>query len=176
MRYVEGALTAFRTLLGLLLLAGVVLNFVNVCMRYFLGDSLAWTEEVMSFGLLFIVMGGTVVATAHDQNLKIDIVLQLLPRAWDRALRIFASLVWAGTSIYLATQSLKVVEMLMRFGQTSTAARIPSWIPNGFVFGAFVLSALAALYAIAREIYCPASDLQSEREAVPATDNNKTQS
>lgn len=157
MRRIEYALTSFKYGLGLLLLAGVGLNFANVCLRYFLGGALPWTEEVMTFGMLFIVMAGTVIATARDENLKIDILLPILPVRVKTSLLILSHLVWMVVSIYLATQSLKVVEMLMRFGQTSTAARIPSWIPHSFVLGAFILSALAALYAIFRELW-PSDD------------------
>lgn len=176
MRYFEYALTALRALLGVLLLAGVALNFVNVGLRYFWGSPLAWTEEVMSFGLVFIVMAGTVIATAHDDNLKIDILPHLLPRRWRKGLKIFSHLVWAGVSLYLATQSLKVVEMMLRFGQTSTAARIPSWIPHSFVLGAFTLSALAALYAIVRELCVDDPEADAAEGVDSATESNVKQS
>lgn len=152
MKFIDHALDALKYVIGVLLLAGVALNFVNVLLRYIWGRPYAWTEEVMIFGLLFIVMAGLVVATARDDNLKIDILLQVAPRMLRKILRVFAHLVWIGASIYLAMQSYTVVMLMMNMGQTSMAARIPSWIPHSFLLGSFVLSALAAVYAMIREV------------------------
>ena len=152
MRIFERALDGLKTFIGLLLLAGVALNLVNVILRYVWGSPFAWNEEAMTFGLLFIVMAGTVVATAYDENLKIDILVQIVPVWVQRALRVCAQLVWIGVALYLAVQSWTVVSLMMRLGQTSMAMRLPSWIPHSFLFGAFVLSAAAAVFAIVREL------------------------
>ncbi len=152
LRIFERALDGLKYLIGLLLLAGVALNLVNVILRYVWGSPFAWNEEAMTFGLLFIVMAGTVVATAFDENLKIDILAQLTPPPVQRGMRIFAHLVWIAVSLYLAVQSYTVVSLMMRLGQTSMAMRLPIWIPHSFLLGAFVLSALAATYAIVREL------------------------
>lgn len=143
-------LGGLRNVVGIVLLAGVVLNFVNVCMRYLFGQPFAWTEEMMVFGLLFIVMAGVVIATAHDQHLKIDVLVQILPRIWQRLLRGFAHVVWILVSLYLAFQSFNVVMLMKRLGQTSLAMRLPSWIPHSFLLAAFTLSSLAAIIAILR--------------------------
>ena len=175
MRIFESVLERLKQFIGLLLLAGVALNFLNVCLRYIWGRPFAWTEEIMTFGLLFIVMAGTVIATAFDQNLKIDILLQVLPRFWRKALKVFSACVWMTVSIYLAMQSYTVVTLMMRLGQTSMAARIPSWIPHSFLLCAFILSACAAAYAIicelsakntdeANDIYVAAGTISSDHD------------
>ncbi|WP_137388506.1 TRAP transporter small permease [Rhodoligotrophos defluvii] len=152
LRFGDRALEGLKYIIGLLLLGGVFLNLVNVCLRYVWGRPFAWTEEIMVFGLLFIVMAGTVIATALDQNLKIDILVQILRPKWQSALRIFAHCVWIGVSLYLAVQSYTVVSLMMRLSQKSLTLRIPTWIPHSFLLVAFILSACAALYAILREL------------------------
>lgn len=151
MRIIDGALEGLKGLVGILLLAGVVLNFVNVCLRYFWGHPFAWVEEVMVFGLLFIVMAGVVVSTALDQNLKIDILLQIVSRRWRRVLKISAHCIWISVCLFLAVHSYTVVALMKRLGQVSMAASIPKWIPHSFILGALVLSVIAAVYAIVRE-------------------------
>lgn len=141
------------TLLGVVLLAGVALNFVNVAMRYFFGSPFPWTEEAMTFGMILLVMAGTVVATAANANLKIDLILQIAPGRVASAFHIVSNLVWCGIAIYLAMQSRTVVELMMRFGQKSPAAGVPMWIPHSFVLVGFALCALAALAAVGREIW-----------------------
>lgn len=136
--------------LGAVLLLGVFLNFLNVLLRYLFGNPFAWSEEVMVFGLLLIVMGGTVLATLTDRHLKIDLLVKALHPDRQYIFRILTSAIWVLVSAYLATQSFKVVILLHRLGQTSIAARIPTWIPHSFVLVAFVLSTIAGLVAIAR--------------------------
>lgn len=150
-RPVELALQGLTILLGLVLLAGVGLNFTNAVMRYGLGISLRWAEEILVFGLVLIVAVGMVVSTARAEHLRIDVLQGFLPR-WVRAA---GHLVLGGTFIYMSIQSHAVVSLMMRFGQQSVAARIPMWIPHGFLLVAFWAGAAACLYAIWRE-YRPA--------------------
>jgi TRAP-type C4-dicarboxylate transport system permease small subunit len=142
----EKLLDLFALLLGLVLIAGVFLNFANAILRYGFGTSIVWAEEVMIFGLILIVMAGLIVVTARSEHLKIDLLLQILPSKMKRLLSVVAALAVAAVFAYLAWLSLGVVQLMYRLGQTSVAARIPMWIPHGFLFASFALASLAALY------------------------------
>lgn len=141
-----------KYLLGIVLLLGVLVNFANVCMRYLFNSSFAWAEEMMSFGLVLCVVGGSVVATAYDKHLKIDLLPNLLPKRGRLFLSIIAHAVWIAGSLYLAKQSYVVTELMMRLSQKSVVLRLPMWLLHGSLFIAFILSALAALYALVREL------------------------
>lgn len=156
----QTSVNALKFGIGLLLLAGVAINFVNVLLRYIFGRPFPWTEEVMIFGLIFIVMVGTVVATALDSHLRIDVIQNILPRLGQRILRMFSHGVWIGLSIFLAFQSYAVVTLMMRLGQTSMVTRLPTWIPHSVVFASFVLSACAAAYLMVRELTSPPEERQ----------------
>lgn len=155
-----------KGILGLLLLAGVGVNFVNVLMRYVVGKPFPWTEEVMVFGLVFIVLAGTVVSTALDTHLKIDVGQHLFPRKGQRVMRLFGHAAWIAVSIFLAIQSYAVVSLMMRLGQTTMVTRLPSWIPHSVLMVSFILSACAAVYAIVCELRSP---LDETRSSVPET-------
>jgi TRAP-type C4-dicarboxylate transport system permease small subunit len=159
---VEVLLRVLTVLIGLVLLAGVGLNFTNAVMRYGMGISLRWAEEILVFGLVLIVAVGLVVSTARAEHLRIDVLQGFLPR-W---VRVISHLVLAGTFLYLSMQSHAVVALMMRFGQQSVAARIPMWIPHGFLLIAFWLGAAACLYAIWRE-YRPVPGAVASNPALP---------
>lgn len=167
---IEAVLRVVTILLGLVLLVGVGLNFTNAAMRYGLGISLRWAEEIMVFGLVMIVSLGLIVTTARAEHLRIDLLQGLMP-AWAR---IIGHLIMAATLIYLSMQSQFVVSMMLRLGQESVAARVPMWIPHGFVLVGFWGGAAASFYAIYRELRPgPAANAPSAAADHPSGEGDK---
>lgn len=153
MKWLDRLLARATALLGTILLLSVLLNFMNAFMRYVMGDSIMWAEEIMVFALIFIVMLGMVIVTARDEHLKIDVFSSAVPPAVQRGLRMLSSLAMCLVCGYLAMQSGAIVSMMLRLGQTSVAARVPMWIPHSFVLMAMVLSAVAAALLFIRELF-----------------------
>lgn len=147
--------------LGIVLLGGVIFNFVNVVMRYGFGRTFSWSEEVLVFGLIFTVMIGSIVITALNEHLKVDILLSLMNNRLQSTIKIASQLAVAGVFLFLAIQSQKIVWLMMGMGQTSVAARIPMWIPHGFLLVSFSLSVLAALWSAWREMLSLRAGVQS---------------
>jgi len=138
--------------LGSMLLLGVFFNFLNVIMRYGFGNSFSWSEEVLVYGLIFIVMIGSIIVTARNEHLKIDFIISILNSNSRSLLIIFSQIITCIVFIYLSMQSQKIVFLMFNLNQTSVAARIPMWIPHSSLLIAFSLAALAALWSAAREV------------------------
>jgi TRAP-type C4-dicarboxylate transport system permease small subunit len=164
MRWLDKSLAMATWLLGSVLLLSVLLNFMNAFMRYVMGDSIMWAEEIMVFALIFIVMLGMVVVTAQDTHLKIDIFSTAAPPSVQKGLRLLSSLAMCLVCGYLAVQSSDIVSMMLRLGQTSVAARLPMWIPHSFVLAAMVLSSVAGALLFVREALGLRPD-EAEKEA-----------
>ncbi len=79
MRAYEGLQTGIRWALCVLMSLMVVIVFANVIARYYLSASLAWSEEVARFMLIWLVFIGAVLAYVNDEHLGLDIVVQLFP-------------------------------------------------------------------------------------------------
>jgi len=58
LRGARALVTILRVLAGVLLVASVALNFVNVVGRYFFNTSIYWAEEVMLFLMVGCVFFG----------------------------------------------------------------------------------------------------------------------
>jgi TRAP-type C4-dicarboxylate transport system permease small subunit len=135
--------------LAVVLILGVVLNFINAASRYLWGGGFVWAEEIMVFGMIFVIMFGTVVVTSTNEHLRMDVMVQWIPPAWGRWLNIMAQICLAFVCAYLAWNAFTVVDLMMQMGQKSVAARLPIWIPHSFLLLAFALSAcLASLRAV----------------------------
>jgi TRAP-type C4-dicarboxylate transport system permease small subunit len=70
----------------------VVIVFANVIARYYLSASLAWSEEVARFMLIWLVFLGAVLAYVNDEHLGLDIVVRLFPRRIRYGLAVVADL------------------------------------------------------------------------------------
>ncbi len=79
-RAYQGVQTGIRWGLCLLMSLMVVIVFANVIARYYLSASLAWSEEIARFMLIWLVFMGAVLAYVNDEHLGLDIIVQLFPR------------------------------------------------------------------------------------------------
>ncbi len=94
-----------RWLLIVLLAAMVVIVFANVVLRYALGTSLVWSEEVARHLMIWMTFAGSGLALRSGAQLGIDTLQDALPPRAARALRIalaagmlllFVLLAWYG--------------------------------------------------------------------------------
>ena len=100
MRAYEGLQAAIRWALCLLMSLMVVIVFANVIARYYLSASLAWSEEIARFMLIWLVFIGAVLAYVNDEHLGLDIVVRLFPRRVRYGLAVVADLL-VMVAIYL---------------------------------------------------------------------------
>lgn len=67
-------------LMVVLLTGMVVIVFSNVISRYFLDASLAWSEEISRFMMIWLAFIGAVAAYVNDEHLALDMLVNVLPR------------------------------------------------------------------------------------------------
>jgi C4-dicarboxylate transporter DctQ subunit len=131
------------------LLAGIVLNFINVIGRYFLQHAIIWAEETMLFLMIASVFLGAGAITLRGAHIRMDLAMQLMSPLVRVALEIVAQatfLVMAAVLIWLA---YPVIAQYVAFGQVSDALRLPVAIPHSVVpIGLFIM----ALATVARLI------------------------
>ena len=91
-RAYEWLQTGIRLALCLLMSLMVVIVFANVIARYYLSASLAWSEEVARFMLIWLVFIGAVLAYVNEEHLGLDIVVRLFPHRIRYGLAVVADL------------------------------------------------------------------------------------
>jgi len=111
-----------------LLVMMVVIVFSNVVSRYYLHASLAWSEEVARFMLVWLVFIGSFLAYINDEHLGLDILVAKFPHT----LRVVVAVC---TNLLILFALYAVMEggyLLMRdnFDWLSSAAEIP----QGYVY------------------------------------------
>ncbi len=144
-------LKAIRALLGVMLLASVILICANAFGRYVLHAPIIWAEEILGYGLVWMVYLGAVLVTADNQHLKMDLLLQMLGPRIQRALRLIGDAVFVATGLLIVYQA---PESISQFTHHSQVAGLPMQIvhlavPVSFllIVAFIVLRALAELKA-----------------------------
>src|SRR4029079_212475 len=133
LRAARALAAVLRVLAGVLLLASVALNFANVVGRYFLSDSIYWAEEVMLFLMVGCVFLGNGVVAWSGRQLRMDVIVGMMPAPVQKALALVSELVFIGVAIAIVVFSWPVMRDLWNFDQRSQSAEIPMVIPQSLV-------------------------------------------
>src|SRR5262249_11623197 len=141
-----------RVLSGVLLALSVALNFANVVGRYFFSASIPWAEEAMLFFMVGCVFLGNGVVVWSGRQIRMDVVVGLLPRQAREALDLFSELVFIATAITIVIFAWPVIRDLAAFDQRSQAADIPLAIPQAMIpIGLSIMAFLALVRLIVGE-------------------------
>jgi TRAP-type C4-dicarboxylate transport system permease small subunit len=111
-----------------LLVMMVVIVFSNVVGRYYLQTSLAWSEEISRFMLVWLVFMGSFLAFIHDEHLGLDILVLKFPRVLRKWVAVATNLL----VIFALYAMVEGGYLLMRanFDWLSSAAEIP----QGYIY------------------------------------------
>jgi TRAP-type C4-dicarboxylate transport system permease small subunit len=146
LRLVRALVAVIGVLSGVLLVASVALNFANVVGRYFFNASIPWAEEAMLFLMVGCVFLGNGVVAWSGRQIRMDVVVRMLPPKVRKALDLFSELVFLITAVTIVIFAWPVIRDLAEFDQRSQAADFPLVIPQAMV--PIGLSIMAFLVAV----------------------------
>jgi TRAP-type C4-dicarboxylate transport system permease small subunit len=146
LRGVRALLAVLRVLAGVLLAASVLLNFANVVGRYFFSTSIYWAEEVMLYLMVACVFLGNGVVAWSGRQLRMDVVVKMMPARLETALALFSELVFIAVAVVIVVFAAPVIRDLWLFDQRSQSADVPMVIPQIMVpIGLAIMAALVAI-------------------------------
>jgi TRAP-type C4-dicarboxylate transport system permease small subunit len=141
----RAAVTATRYLLGAVLIGMVLLNVVNAVGRYAFGAVFIGADEVLVFGMVWMVMLGMLLVTAEGRHISLD----LLPTRAGPRTKIFLALIAHSVTAlgcaFAVVQSFFFVQRISALGQTSMALGLPMVIPHAALVVGFGGTAVIAL-------------------------------
>lgn len=146
------AIAALKGLLGLGLVAMVLLNVANAAGRYGGLPTLTGADELLVFGMIWIVMLGAIIATRDRTHLSIDLIHSRLAPGPRRALLAVSGIVMAVTCAFIAWHSYAFIGRIGAIGQTSMGLGIPMVIPHSAVFIGFIGMAVVAAFLATADI------------------------
>jgi TRAP-type C4-dicarboxylate transport system permease small subunit len=150
-RGVRFLLAITRTASALFLMASVGINFVNIIGRYFFSISIPWAEEIMLFLMVGCVFTGCCAVAWEGRQIRMDVVVALLPAKLREAINILSELVMIAAAAAVTVFAWPVVTQLATFDQRSQAANFPLYIPQAMVpIGYSLMGLLVAVRLLTR--------------------------
>jgi C4-dicarboxylate transporter, DctQ subunit len=145
------------------LLAIVVLNAINIVLRYFFRIPLSWAEEAMLYLMILGVYVGAVSVAWQQAHIRIDAVIDFAPPARRKLLQVVSTLVLAAVLVPVVLASFRVVSLLFDFDQRSDALHLPMWIAQSVV----PISLLLIIVMSLLRIFLHVTDTEGEAEDKP---------
>lgn len=114
--------------------------FLQFFTRYILNDSLAWTEEIARYGLMWITFIGGAIVVRKNTHIAVEVLLHMLPAGAARALLGFIDFVKLWFLALLAYFSTIILERMHI--QRMTVIELPmSIVYGGIALGCFLMLA-----------------------------------
>ena len=113
--------------------------FLQFFTRYVLNDSLAWTEEIARYALMWIVFIGGAMVTRRNSHIAVELLSNVMKPGRLRAVLLaFVDFVKLGFIGLLAFISLTITERMHQ--QRMTVFDLPmSYVYGGVAFGCFLM-------------------------------------
>ncbi|MCC5970723.1 MAG: TRAP transporter small permease subunit [Pararhodobacter sp.] len=135
---------------SLVILIAFGLTIYAVAMRYILNRAPMWTDELLGYLLVALIMAGMTEAYRRHDHISIDLVTAGLRGRAARLKNIWADLCVLVLALLLARAAWDSVTFSRAFGFYSIGPlEAPMWIPMTPVFLGFALLALMALARLA---------------------------
>ncbi|MCC6776457.1 MAG: TRAP transporter small permease [Hyphomicrobiales bacterium] len=115
------------------LLTIVVLNALNIALRYFFRSPLPWAEEAMLYLMILGVYIGAISVAWQQAHIRTDAILDFAPPRRRRVLEIISTLVMVAVLVPVVFASYRVTSLLLEIEQRSDALHLPIWIPQAVV-------------------------------------------
>ncbi|MGG0717057.1 TRAP transporter small permease [Robertmurraya massiliosenegalensis] len=134
----------------------VILMTVQVFMRYVLGNSLSWSDELIRYAFIWFVFLGIGYGIRTQSHLKIDI-LEIAVPSFKKMLIAIQDIFIFLFCVYMILPSVNGINLLISTGQTSPALGIDMYIVYlslliGFVLAMFRLIQKYILIIIKRKV------------------------
>ena len=150
-RAVNAAAKALETLLALALIGAVLLNFVNVIRRYGFGNTMTIADEVQTYAMVYIAFLGAAIASWRGLHLRMDVLIQRLPKGVKRALSIAETALVIVLGALVTWVAWNYVGQMYSLGARSQSAGIPMWLPHTAIVAGFGLMVLVSILQVFRK-------------------------
>jgi TRAP-type C4-dicarboxylate transport system permease small subunit len=147
MRLGTGAIgRAADALLGgvaaIILFGMMALTFVDVIMRYVIGQSIRGSFEITELMMVILIFAGLPLVSRKDEHVTVDLVEHMLPLAVRKTLRVIAHLVCGAALLGMCWLMWRKAGEIIGYGDVTAALRVVLW---PYVYFMSALSLVAAL-------------------------------
>ncbi|MCL7944666.1 TRAP transporter small permease [Marinobacter sp. ATCH36] len=169
-QHLDEHVETYLATIALIVFASLVV--FQVIMRYFFGNTLAWTEELARYALVWFVYISGSYAVKYQRHVKFSVLVNMLGKRVPIAQRIIDLLMfalWLAFLIFMLSLSIEMVNQQINTGQRAPGSQIPMYLvylglPIGFLLMSFrvLQHIIRAIFDIIKNPFAPIAMSQSE--------------
>lgn len=125
---------------------------VQVVMRYVVGQSLSWSEELARYIFIWLIYLGISYGAKTMKHIKIEAALYLFPAKARPWVVVVGDCIFLAFALFIVWSAYNLVGRQIRLGQTSPAIGIPMWVVYAAPMVGFALTAVRQAQTIAHRI------------------------
>lgn len=144
-----------EVLLAVLLAGMTLLIGTQVFMRYFLNDSLTWSEELARYFFIWATYIGIAAGFKHAAHIRVDFLTVKLPMHYQRYINILVHLIVIAFAYIVIMEGYTLVERILKFNQKSSSLGVSMayvYLAPLVGFGLSVIRLLQAIYGDLRAV------------------------
>lgn len=150
-----------EAIIVLLTAAMSLLIGIQIFMRYVVGASLSWSEELARYLFIWATYLGIAYAVRKDAHIRVTMLTDILSPNWRRAIRILTHVIFGAFALYVMYQGWFMVEKTFRFGQRSASLGLPM----GYVYLAPLTGFALVVLRLIQQIVFDLRDMGREPRA-----------
>lgn len=121
---------------------------LQIFMRYVMGASLSWSEELSRYFFIWATYIGIAYAVRKDAHIRVTMATDLLSPKGQAVIRILTHIIFGAFALFVMYQGWFMVEKTFRFGQKSASLGMPMGIIYLAPFTGLLLVVLRLIQAI----------------------------
>ena len=142
----------------------IVLTFLGVIWRYFLGHPFTWLEEVQMACMVWIVFAAGGAAFRTGNHVAIEMVVDLMPKKAQKVMEILIGIVVFVVLAYLFYQSIGFIQIFVKSGRATSMLKIPYWLIYGIAPVSFVDMIISYVWSVTTGVKSEAKEAASSNE------------
>lgn len=139
-----------NAVMAVLLFAGLVVGVAAVILRYVFNTGVVWSEGILITVTVWGVLIGASQAIAQGIHARVDVIIDLFPRALRRAVQIVTAIAIVAYCLFIGDAGVRYVAFVRQIGSVSVDTGVPDWITYGIVPVAMAIFSVRYLLEIRR--------------------------
>lgn len=154
-----------KTVVGVIMLLLIVMGFVQVLFRFVLHMPLAWTEELLTFCMIWVAYLGSSAAANERKHILVSMFIDMLPKRLRLGFTVFSQILWLICTLLMAYLGGYVALNYINRGAVTLGGQFPYWVAAIAIPISMILMVIRILVLIVHTIKGE-SDTRSQEEIV----------
>jgi len=139
-----------RGIAAIILFGMMALTFVDVFMRYIVGESIRGSFEITELMMVILIFAGLPLVSRKGEHVTVDLVEHLLPLRVRKALRVTAHLVCGAALLGMCWLMWRKAGEIVGYGDVTAALRVVLWPYVYFMSALALVTALIHFHKVFR--------------------------